>query len=106
LIEAKNYRFYEHQVGLNTNNDRAYRTHEEIRHYQESRDPLVHFRDRLLKNGVSEEELSQMESEAEGAVREAIRFAEQSAPPAADDVYRNMYAIPINYPPQRFEGMT
>lgn len=102
LIEAKTYRFDEHQVGLNTNNDRAYRTHDEILDYREHRDPIVLFRNKLLSNGVSGADLADMEAETDAAVQDAIRFAENSAPPAAEDVYRNMYANPIGYPPQKF----
>ena len=98
LIEAKTYRFDEHQVGLNTNNDRAYRTQEEIQTYTDRRDPIALFRQALLESGVGEQELLAIEAEVTAAVERAIKFAEASALPNAADLYEHMYSNPIVNP--------
>jgi pyruvate dehydrogenase E1 component alpha subunit len=98
LIEAKTYRFDEHQVGLNTNNDRAYREQSEIQRYINERDPLVLFRRVLLADGVSEAGLMAIEQEVVSEVAQAIAFAERSALPDPGEVYDNMYVNPIRYP--------
>ena len=97
LIEAKTYRFDEHQVGLSILGD-PYRSPSEVREFVEKRDPIRLFRTVLLASGVSEVELETIETEVECSVANAIDFATRSPTPAASDVYRFMYANPINYP--------
>lgn len=101
LIEAKTYRFDEHQVGLNTNNDRAYRDVDEIQQYSESRDPIVLFKHVLHDSSIDEGELLSIETEVIAEIEGAIKFAEMSAFPDAADVYQNMFSNPINYPMER-----
>jgi pyruvate dehydrogenase E1 component alpha subunit len=105
LIEAKTYRFDEHQVGLNTHGD-PYRAPEEVREYIQNRDPLTLFKPELLKSGVSEAEIRAIEEEAAEAVARAIEFARKSPLPEPSDVYQYMYVTPINYPPQPFGART
>jgi acetoin:2,6-dichlorophenolindophenol oxidoreductase subunit alpha len=97
LIEAKTYRFDEHQVGLNIIGE-PYRPIAEVQDYIEHRDPVAMFRKLLLSEGCGEETLVLIESEVAQAVDRAVRFAEESALPEAKDVYQNMYVTPINYP--------
>jgi len=99
LIEAKTYRFDEHQVGLNTNNDRLYRAQSEIEHYIANRDPILLFKGVLLKNGISGTTLSTINEEVASEVARAIAFGERGALPDPSEVYQNMYVNPINYPP-------
>lgn len=98
LIEAKTYRFDEHQVGLNTNNNRAYRAQIEVDDHVANRDPLIQFRKALLTQGFSEAELDAVEREVDAAVAHAIEYGETSPLPDAGDVYENMYGNPIGYP--------
>jgi TPP-dependent pyruvate/acetoin dehydrogenase alpha subunit len=97
LIEAKTYRFDEHQVGLSIIGE-PYRTDEELQEYVQNRDPLVLVTQALLKGGVDEAELLQIDREVEMAVTQATNFARTSPVPEPGDVYQYMYANPINYP--------
>jgi TPP-dependent pyruvate/acetoin dehydrogenase alpha subunit len=99
LIEAKTYRFDEHQVGLNIIGE-PYRTVTEVQEYTERRDPLVLYREVLLSGGIAQEELNEIEQEVAEAVRHSIEFAEASSMPDPLDVYQHMYVNPINYPPR------
>ena len=99
LIEAKTYRFDEHQVGLNTNAGRAYRAPSEIEDYVVHRDPIACFKKVLLETGVSAAELEAIEQEVDAAVAQATEFAQASAWPDSSEVYQNMYSNPIHYPP-------
>lgn len=101
LIESKTYRFDEHQIGLNTNNDRAYRAQEEIQRYTSDRDPIVLFKRALLDSSIGEAELDGIEVEVAAEVERAVQFAEASPYPEAADVYEYMYSNPINYPAGR-----
>jgi len=99
LIEAKTYRFDEHQVGLSIIGA-PYRTDAELQEYVQQRDPLALFKAVLLDGGFSEAELQAIEQEASSAVASAIDFARKSPLPAPGDVYEYMYANPIRYPPK------
>lgn len=101
LIEAKTYRFDEHQVGLNTNASSPYRSDAEVQDYMKHRDPLVLFQQSMAKNGIAANEIAGIEAEVAQAVTQAIEFAEQSPAPAVADLYDNMYSNPINYPAAR-----
>ena len=99
LIEAKTYRFDEHNVGLNINGE-PYRSQEEVAHHINNRDPLILYKKSLLASGISDSELSAVETSVREAVAESIRFADDSPLPDPADVYDNMYSNPINYPAQ------
>jgi TPP-dependent pyruvate/acetoin dehydrogenase alpha subunit len=98
LIEAKTYRFGEHEVALNIIGE-PYRSQAEIQDYIENRDPLVFYRDVLLKSGIAEVDLIGIESAVADEVARAVSFADKSALPDAADVYSYMYVNPLRYPP-------
>lgn len=100
LIEAKTYRFDEHNVGLIIPGKR-YRTAEEIEEYKTHRDPLALFRQVLSAEGVSDHELKAIEDEVVAAVAEAIQFAEHSPLPDPANLYEYLYSDPIGHPPKQ-----
>jgi TPP-dependent pyruvate/acetoin dehydrogenase alpha subunit len=100
LIEAKTYRFDEHNVGL-VIPGKPYRTAEEIEEYKTNRDPIALYRRALLADGFNEGELKAIEDEVAAAVAEAIQFAEQSPLPDPAALYDYMYSNPILYPPKQ-----
>ena len=102
LIEAKTYRFDEHQVGLNTNRS-AYRPDDEVDDYIDNRDPLILYKAVLLAQGFSEAELTSVEAQVAEAITDAVDFAEQSPYPDVASLYDHMYSQPINYP-ESFTG--
>lgn len=97
LVEAKTYRFDEHQVGLNIIGD-PYRSDHEVQDYIQNRDPIEIYKRTLLESGVSAPELDDIEREVAAAVVHAIEFAETSALPDPNEVYEHMYANPILSP--------
>lgn len=94
LIEARTYRFDEHQVKLVTSKS-SYRPSDEVEFHRSERDPLALFRAALLTESVEEVELQQVEAEVEDAVQEAISFAEAAALPDPDSVGDFMFASPL-----------
>jgi pyruvate dehydrogenase E1 component alpha subunit len=99
LIEAKTYRFDEHQVGLNALGG-MYRSAAEVEEYVHQRDPVILFRKMLLGCEIPEAELVAIETAVTQEVADAIAFARQSPTPAASEVYQYMYANPIRFPAQ------
>lgn len=94
LIEAKTYRFDEHQVGLFIPG-KPYRPPEEVAEYKSKRDPITLFRQALLDDGFSEFDLKSIETQVDRSVAEAIQFGEDSPLPDPASVYDHMYSQPI-----------
>lgn len=97
LIEAKTYRFDEHQVGLFIEKN-PYRPAEEVDQHKTHRDPIVLYRQVLAADGFGDVELEAIEHEVAAAVAEAIQFGEQSPLPEVAALYDYMYSNPIGYP--------
>ena len=90
LIEAKTYRFDEHNVGLLVPGE-PYRAASEVEEHRAHRDPLVLWRVAMLAEGARETELQKIENEIAVDVAEAIRFAETSPFPDPETLYDNLY---------------
>ncbi len=90
LLEIRTYRFMGHSMSDPIHGH--YRTKDEIEE-QKKRDPLVTFYERLRSDGViTESEYNAMEQEITEEVADAIVFAEQSAEPAPENLYTDVYA--------------
>lgn len=93
LLEVRTYRFMGHSMSDPGN----YRTRAEIEKYQE-RDPIKLFSASLLEEGVvDQQKLDQMDRDIRAEVEEAVKFAEESPEPPAEDLYTDVYANPINF---------
>lgn len=100
LIEARTYRFDEHQVGLFIAG-KPYRPLEEVAEYKSNRDPIQLFRRVMLSADFTAAELHDIEREVDAAVAEAIRFAEESPLPNPSDLYDHLYSLPVTSPARR-----
>jgi len=89
LIEAKTYRFDEHQVGLFVPGT-PYRAAEEVEEYRSHRDPVELYRRVMLDSGIHPAELTAIDAEVELAVDEACRFAAASEQPHPSALFENM----------------
>lgn len=96
LIEAKTYRFDEHNVGLLV--PHPYRPAEEVAEYKKHRDPLALFKRVLANQGVRDDELRAIEEAVSAEVAQAIRFAEASPAPDPATMFECLYSHPIGHP--------
>jgi pyruvate dehydrogenase E1 component alpha subunit len=87
LIEAMTYRHSGHSRA----DPGKYRPEGELERWLK-RDPVVSYRDRLLKLGVAEATVADIESEAMRKVDEATETAKASAPPSLDGIEKNVWA--------------
>ena len=94
LIEARTYRFYEHQVGLAIPG-KPYRTAEEVEFHIANRDPVVLFRRALLEAGRGEAVLAQIETDVINEVRDSIQFAETSKDPSPTGIHDYLFSTPL-----------
>jgi pyruvate dehydrogenase E1 component alpha subunit len=93
LIEVITYRFNEHSEGLRLGVD--YRDQEEKAKWL-AKDPIVLFRDYLIKEGIANAgELDELYAAVEAEVEEAFEFSQSSPFPDASDPYLNLYTEPF-----------
>jgi pyruvate dehydrogenase E1 component alpha subunit len=89
LVEAKTYRY----KGHSKSDKQAYRSREEVRFWQENRDPIMRFSQLLVTAGViSEAEAAQMRDRAIAIIDEAVAFSEASPAPDVADIMDGVYA--------------
>jgi pyruvate dehydrogenase E1 component alpha subunit len=87
LIEAMTYRFRGHSMG----DPQRYRTKEEVE-AAKSGDPIVSWRDRILKKGLATDaDLDRIVEEVESRVESAVRFAESSPVPEERELCNHVY---------------
>ena len=68
-----------------------YRAQDEIRKWQEN-DPIGIYRKYLLENKIAkEDELDGVDKKSQMIVEEAVKFAESSPEPAAEELFRHIY---------------
>ena len=91
LIEAKTYRLTAHS---SDDNDRTYRTRDEIEAWK-SKEPLPKFRQYLLDNNImTEEEMEAVKARIDREVDDATDYAERAPDPVAEECLLQVYATP------------
>jgi acetoin:2,6-dichlorophenolindophenol oxidoreductase subunit alpha len=91
LLEAKTYRYYDHQgvKGLRI----AYRTQEEIETWKE-RDAITSLEQRMVEAGMAaQEDLEKVWADTREEIAAAIKFGEQSPDPDPADLLDNVYTV-------------
>ena len=89
LVEALNYRFRGHSIA----DPEDYRSAEEVLEWSK-RDPLVTFGDRLIAEGlINEEQREAIDLEAIATVDEAVAFADASPEPEPSSLYDDVYVL-------------
>ena len=108
MIEAVTYRWYDHagfaggKIGKDGAMGMPYRTDEEVRQWI-SRDPVNRYRTWLLAKGlVAENDLTQIDSKAQGLVEASIEYARKSPDCNPEDGVLNTYAKSPALPTQFF----
>ena len=87
FLEAMTYRFRGHSLA----DPEQYREQTEVTEWRSS-DPIERFKDLALGDGLlAEVEIDEISEEVEGAVKEAVQFAEDSPDPELDTIYDNVY---------------
>lgn len=88
LLELRTYRYKGHSMS----DPAKYRTKEELEAYKK-RDPLEQVKDAILKNKIATEEvLNEINKKVKNMVDESVKFAEESAFPAPEDAFKDVYA--------------
>ncbi len=87
FLEFRTYRYKGHSMS----DPMKYRTKEELESYKQ-RDPIEQVRATILKKGLATvEELAAIDEKIKAKVDEAVRFAEESPYPPAEEAYKDVY---------------
>jgi len=93
FLEIRTYRYKGHSMS----DPAKYRTKEELEQYKE-RDPIAAVKHAILENKYADEKwLEEQDTEIKNIVNEAVKFAEESEFPAADELYKDVY-VQEDYP--------
>lgn len=91
FIEAKCYRFLDHFSSYPKVCSYRYRPEPEIEEWKK-RDPIVTFKAKLLEEGVTAEELTEIEKQVDKEITEGIEFAKETPFPDVSEAYTDMYS--------------
>lgn len=89
MIESVTYRY----KGHSKSDKQAYRTRDEVREWQEERDPILRFAALAVSAGlISREEADGMRDQALKHIDQAVEFSENSAAPDLSQITEGVYA--------------
>jgi pyruvate dehydrogenase E1 component alpha subunit len=87
ILEMQTYRYRGHSMS----DPAKYRTREEVEKVRHDQDPIEQVRERLLKGGMSEQELKAIDAEVREIVNNAADFAQHDPEPDASELYTDVY---------------
>src|SRR5665213_2903382 len=89
ILEMKTYRYRGHSMS----DPAKYRTREEVTEVREKRDPIEHFGQKLVKNGVmSEDDIKMLDKDVRAIATKAAEFATESPEPGPAELYTDVLA--------------
>ncbi|MBU6267796.1 MAG: pyruvate dehydrogenase (acetyl-transferring) E1 component subunit alpha [Sphingomonadales bacterium] len=86
LMELNTYRYRGHSMS----DPAKYRSREEVQEMREKHDPIEAAKNELLKRGVAEERIREIDKRVRAAVAESADFAENSPEPALDELHTDV----------------
>jgi pyruvate dehydrogenase E1 component alpha subunit len=87
ILEMQTYRYRGHSMS----DPAKYRTREEVEKVRHDQDPIEQVRERLLKSGMSEQELKAIDAEVREIVNNAADFAQHDPEPDPSELYTDIY---------------
>ena len=90
LIECKTYRTRAHSEGMR---DAGYRTQDEVDAWK-ARDPLKTYKQKLLDNGLPEDDFEEIEADTQALIEDASEYAKNSPWPDAATATKYIYSEP------------
>lgn len=93
VMEVETYRYYGHSM---SDPGTSYRTREEVQEVRQTRDPITHFKDKLISTQlVTSDELKKVESEIKAEVDAATEMSKTSKEVPLEELYADIYFNPL-----------
>jgi TPP-dependent pyruvate/acetoin dehydrogenase alpha subunit len=90
LMRLKYYRYLEH-VGINEDFEAGYRSKAEYKEWLK-KDPVKTQREKLIKQGISEEKIAGLENEINRKIEHSIKLAKEAPFASASETYNGVFA--------------
>jgi len=103
ILEMKTYRYRGHSMS----DPAKYRTRDEVDKIRKTSDPIENIKELLIKHGINDEMIKEIDTEIKATIADAANFAQESPEPSPEelftditinwrisDVYRNFNACP------------
>jgi pyruvate dehydrogenase E1 component alpha subunit len=87
ILEMQTYRYRGHSMS----DPAKYRTREEVEKVRHDHDPIEQVRNRLLADGMNEQELKKIDAEVREVVNNAADFAQHDPEPDPSELYTDVY---------------
>lgn len=93
VMEVETYRYYGHSM---SDPGTSYRTREEVQEVRQTRDPITHFKDKLISAQLAtSDEIKQLESEVKAEVEAATEMSKTSREVPLEELYADIYVNPL-----------
>ena len=88
ILEFKTYRYRGHSMS----DPARYRSKDEVEDYKTQHDPIISFKEKILKNDPNtSEKLKQIAKDVKEIVKESAEYAQHSQQPSPDQLYKDVY---------------
>ena len=86
ILEMKTYRYRGHSMS----DPAKYRTRDEVEKIRKNSDPIENIKELLVKNGLNEDEIKNIDSEIKVTIAEAAKFAQESPEPSVEELFTDI----------------
>lgn len=86
ILEMMTYRYRGHSMS----DPAKYRTKDEVTSYKEDHDPLLIIKKVMTDNGISEDEIKQIDKDVKATINEAAEFAQESKEPDPEELWTDV----------------
>lgn len=86
ILEMMTYRYRGHSMS----DPAKYRTKDEVASYKEDHDPLLIIKKVMTENGISEDEIKQIDKDVKATINEAAEFAQESKEPDPEELWTDV----------------
>ena len=86
ILEMKTYRYRGHSMS----DPAKYRTRDEVEKIRKNSDPIENIKDILIKNGINEDEIKNIDSEIKMNIADAAKFAQESPEPSVEELFTDI----------------
>jgi pyruvate dehydrogenase E1 component alpha subunit len=90
ILEVMTYRYRGHSMS----DPAKYRTKDEVSTFKDTRDPITAVKNMLQEQGVSEDDLKEIDKEIKGIVKDAADFAQESPEPEIAELWTDVL-VPV-----------
>jgi len=86
ILEMKTYRYRGHSMS----DPAKYRTRDEVDKIRKTSDPIENIKELLIKHGINEEMIKEIDTEIKATIADAANFAQESPEPSPEELFTDI----------------